>query len=126
MMTRRAIAVGIGVVVFILIVLGIRSCLDARSNRALEDYASNVTQLTDETNALGETTFDTIDDPGDLSITDFTDEIETALAAGLVEAERLRAAGLIVSAAMHLQGVSHMLATPMIVQEKPERRLARA
>ncbi|MFM9150288.1 MAG: hypothetical protein ACKORA_07465, partial [Solirubrobacterales bacterium] len=77
LLIRRAIAVGIGVVVFILIVLGIRSCLDARSNRALEDYASNVTQLTDETNALGETTFETIDDPGDLSITDFTDEIET-------------------------------------------------
>ncbi|PZR89979.1 MAG: hypothetical protein DI537_19980 [Stutzerimonas stutzeri] len=55
-----------------------------------------------------------------------TDEVETALAAGLAEAERLRAAGLIVSAAMHLQGVSRMLATPMIVQEKPERRLARA
>ncbi|CAN7664144.1 UPF0280 family protein [Bosea sp. LjRoot237] len=53
-------------------------------------------------------------------------EIETALAAGLVEAERLRAAGLIVSAAMHLQGESRALATPMIVQEDPERRLARA
>lgn len=55
-----------------------------------------------------------------------TDEIETALAAGLAEAESLRAAGLIVSAAMHLQGVSRTLASPMIVQEKPERRLARA
>lgn len=55
-----------------------------------------------------------------------TGEIETALAAGLAEAERLRAAGLIVSAAMHLQGVSRTLATPMIVQEDPERRLARA
>lgn len=54
------------------------------------------------------------------------DEIETALAAGLAEAERLRAAGLIVSAAIHLQGVSRALASPMIVQEKPERRLARA
>lgn len=54
------------------------------------------------------------------------DEIETALAAGLVEAERLHKAGLIVSAAMHLQGVSRALATPMIVQEDPERRLARA
>ncbi|WID94606.1 UPF0280 family protein [Bosea vestrisii] len=54
------------------------------------------------------------------------DEIETALAAGLAEAERLRAAGLIVSAAMHLQGVSRTLATPMIVQEQAERRLARA
>ena len=54
------------------------------------------------------------------------DEIETALAAGLAEAERLHQAGLIVSAAMHLQGVSHTLPTPMIVQEDPERRLARA
>lgn len=54
------------------------------------------------------------------------DEIETALAAGLAEAESLRTAGLIVSAAMHLQGVSRTLASPMIVQEKPERRLARA
>lgn len=54
------------------------------------------------------------------------DEIETALAAGLAAAERLRAAGLIVSAAMHLQGVSRTLASPMIVQEMPERRLARA
>lgn len=54
------------------------------------------------------------------------DEIETALATGLAAAERLRHAGLIVSAAMHLQGVSRTLATPMIVQEKPERRLARA
>ncbi|WP_186417182.1 UPF0280 family protein [Bosea sp. CS1GBMeth4] len=54
------------------------------------------------------------------------DEIETALAAGLAEAERLREAGLIVSAAMHLQGVSRALESPMIFQEKPERRLARA
>jgi ApbE superfamily uncharacterized protein (UPF0280 family) len=61
-------------------------------------------------------------DVGPLAI----DEIETALGAGLAEAEHLRAAGLIVSAAMHLQGVSRTLASPMIVQEKPERRLARA
>ncbi|AZO79587.1 MULTISPECIES: UPF0280 family protein [unclassified Bosea (in: a-proteobacteria)] len=54
------------------------------------------------------------------------DEIETALDAGLAEAERLREAGLIVSAAMHLKGVSRTLATSMIVQEDPERRLARA
>lgn len=54
------------------------------------------------------------------------EEIETALSAGIAEAERLRAAGLIVCAAMHLQGVSRTLATPMIVQEDPERRLARA
>jgi ApbE superfamily uncharacterized protein (UPF0280 family) len=53
-------------------------------------------------------------------------EIETALAGGIAEAQRLRAAGLIVAAAMHLQGVSKILATPMILQEQAERRLARA
>lgn len=53
-------------------------------------------------------------------------EIETALAGGLAEAKRLREAGLIVAAAMHLQGVSKTLATPMILQEQAERRLARA
>ncbi len=44
-------------------------------------------------------------------------EIETALAGGLAAAQRLRGAGLIVAAAMHLQGVSRTLATPMILQE---------
>ena len=53
-------------------------------------------------------------------------EIETALAAGLAEAQRLHGAGLIVAAAMHLQGVSRALATPMIPKEQAERRLARA
>jgi hypothetical protein len=96
LLIRRAIAVGIGIVVFILIVLGIRSCIDARGNRALEDYASNVTQLTDETNTLGKTTFETIEDPGSLSITDFTDEIETdrnQMDAFLTRVERLDVPG---------------------------------
>lgn len=96
LLIRRAIAVGVGVLVFILIVLGIRSCLDARSNRALEDYASNVTQIVDETNALGETTFETIEDPGDLSITDFTGEMETdrnAMDGFLSRVERLDVPG---------------------------------
>ncbi|WP_332682031.1 UPF0280 family protein [Bosea sp. (in: a-proteobacteria)] len=53
-------------------------------------------------------------------------EIETALAAGLRRAQALQGAGLIVAAAMHLQGVSRTLATPMIVQEEPKRRPARA
>lgn len=70
-------------------------------------------------------------DLGDILVTRSVDrlaqaETETALAAGLAEAERLRASGLIVAAAMHLQGVSRTLATPMIAYEEPERRRARA
>ena len=96
MMTRRAIAAGIALVVFILIVLGIRGCIDARSDRALEDYASNVTQITDETNTLGNTTFETFEDPADLSITDFTEKIETdrnQMDAFLTRVERLDVPG---------------------------------
>jgi uncharacterized protein len=52
-------------------------------------------------------------------------EIETAIAAGLQEATRLRGAGLIVSAAIHLQGVSRMLTAPSIAHQS-QRRFARA
>lgn len=36
--TRQAVAIGIGVVLIILVVLGINSCLDSRRERALKDY----------------------------------------------------------------------------------------
>jgi uncharacterized protein len=44
-------------------------------------------------------------------------EIETALAAGLQEATRLRDAGLIVSAAIHLQGESRVLTASSIAHQ---------
>ena len=77
LMIRRAVALVIGVLVLLLIVLGVRSCLDARKNRSLESYAGNVTQLADETNALGKSMFEMMADPGELSVTEFTGEIET-------------------------------------------------
>jgi hypothetical protein len=77
LLIRRGIALGVGLVLLLLIALGIKGCLDARKNRSLESYASNVTQLTDETNALGQSMFEMLDDPGDLSVTEFTDQVET-------------------------------------------------
>ena len=77
LLIRRAVALGGGIVLILLLALGVRSCLDARSDRALESYAGNVTQLTDETNALGQSMFELLDDPGELSVTEFTGEIET-------------------------------------------------
>ena len=46
---RRALALGAGLVVLILIVLGVKGCLDARAHRALSDYARSVTQIVEET-----------------------------------------------------------------------------
>jgi hypothetical protein len=46
---RRALALGAGLLVLILLVLGVRGCLNARKERALSDYAQNVTQIVEET-----------------------------------------------------------------------------
>lgn len=77
LMIRRGIALGAGLLVLVLLVLGVRGCLDARQNRALEDYASNVTQIVDETNTLGKSFFGLLEDPGELSVTEFTSEVES-------------------------------------------------
>ncbi len=77
LMIRRGIALGAGLLVLFLLVLGARGCLDARKNRSLEDYSSNVTQIVDETNTLSESFYGLLDDPGDLSVTEFTSEVES-------------------------------------------------
>src|SRR6476659_6542991 len=48
-MLRRGLALGGGLVVVVLIVLGVKGCLDARAERELSDYARNVTQIVQET-----------------------------------------------------------------------------
>ncbi len=77
LLVRRGLALGAGLLVLVLLVLGARGCLDARKNRSLEDYSSNVTQIVDETNTLSESFFGLLDDPGELSVTEFTSEIES-------------------------------------------------
>jgi hypothetical protein len=77
LLVRRAIALGVGLLVLVLLVVGARGCLDARKNRSLEDYASNVTQIVDETDTLSKSFFGLLDDPGEVSVTEFTSEIES-------------------------------------------------
>ena len=64
-----------GLLVLILIVLGIRGCLNARKHRALSDYASNVTQIVEETEQTSEQFFGKLSDPGSLSVTEFVGEV---------------------------------------------------
>lgn len=75
-MLRRGLALGGGLVVLILIVLGVKGCLDARAHRELSDYARNVTQIVDETEQTSKAFFGRLEDPGDLSVTDFVNEIK--------------------------------------------------
>jgi hypothetical protein len=72
---RRALALGAGLLLLILVVLGVRGCLDARKDRALKDYAGDVTQIVDETEQTSESFFAKLSDPGDLSVTEFVAEV---------------------------------------------------
>jgi hypothetical protein len=72
---RRALALGAGLLVLILIVLGVRGCLNARKHRELSDYARNVTQIVDETQQTSKSFFGKLSDPGSLSVTEFVAEV---------------------------------------------------
>jgi CARDB protein len=72
---RRGLALGGGLIVLILLVLGVKGCLDARANRALSDYARNVTQIVDETEQTSKAFFGKLADPGSLSVTEFVAEV---------------------------------------------------
>ena len=74
-MLRRGLALGGGLIVLILIVLGVKGCLDARANRELSDYARNVTQIVDETDQTSKAFFGKLADPGSLSVTEFVAEV---------------------------------------------------
>lgn len=74
-MLRRALALGGGLVLLILIVLGVKGCLDARANRELSDYARNVTQIVEETQQTSKAFFERLEDPGNASVTDFVDQV---------------------------------------------------
>lgn len=75
MLRRRALALGGGLIVLILIVLGVKGCLDARANRELSDYAGNVTQIVEETDQTSKAFFGKLADPGSLSVTEFVAEV---------------------------------------------------
>jgi hypothetical protein len=72
---RRALALGGGLIVLILLVLAVRGCLDARKSRALSDYAADVTQIAEETERTSKRFFGKLSDPGELSVTDFVDQV---------------------------------------------------
>jgi CARDB protein len=88
-MLRRLLALGAALVVLILIVLGVKGCLDARARGALSDYARNVEQIVNETNQTSKDFFSKLEDPGNLSVTEFTSEINADRSAMVNYASRV-------------------------------------
>jgi hypothetical protein len=74
-MLRRLLALGAALVVLILVVLGVKGCLDARARSALSSYARNVEQIVNETNQTSKGFFGLLEDPGNLSVTEFTGKV---------------------------------------------------
>jgi CARDB len=72
---RRGLALGGGLLLLILIVLGVKGCLDARAHRALSDYARNVSQIVTETEQTSKSFFGKLSNPGSLSVTEFVTEV---------------------------------------------------
>jgi hypothetical protein len=88
-MLRRLLALGGALVVLILLVLGVKGCLDARARGALSDYARNVEQIVNETNQTSKDFFSKLEDPGNLSVTEFTSEINADRSAMVNYASRV-------------------------------------
>jgi hypothetical protein len=62
-LVRRLIAVGAGVGFLILLVVGVRGCLEARSDRGLRNYAQDVSTIMAESEQRGSEFFDSFEDP---------------------------------------------------------------
>ena len=75
-MLRRLLALGGALVILILIVLGVKGCLDARARGALSDYSRDVKQILIETGQTSKDFFGKLEEPGGLSVTEFTGQVD--------------------------------------------------
>lgn len=115
-MLRRGLALGAGLLVLILLVLGVRGCLNARKERALSDYAGNVTQIVEETDQTSKSFFGKLEDPGELSVTDFVAEVNadrSAMDSYLARVDALDAPGDMSEAQRTLELVYELRASAM-------------
>jgi hypothetical protein len=84
-MLRRLGAVAVGILILILLVLGVRGCLNARKERAFENYARDLSTVVQEEQQVSEDFFGRFSDPGNLEELEF----ETAIRADRSHADQL-------------------------------------
>ncbi len=66
-LVRRLIGVGVGLAFLILVVIGIRGCLQARSDRALRNYDSSVATIMQQSEQSGKDFFELLSSPSSSS-----------------------------------------------------------
>lgn len=82
---RRATGIVVGFALVILAALLVRGCLEARQQRAFEDYVQEASSLVAESTQESEAFFDLLENPGDLTAVD----VQNTLNGLSVDAERL-------------------------------------
>jgi len=74
---RRLIGVGVGVAFLILLVLGVRGCLEARSDRGLRNYSEDIGTIMQESEQRGDEFFELLDNPGSASEQQFEQQVSS-------------------------------------------------
>jgi hypothetical protein len=74
---RRLIAVGVGFGFLILLVLGVRGCLEARSDRGLRNYSEDISTIMQESEQRGDEFFELLDNPGSSSEQQFEQQVSS-------------------------------------------------
>jgi hypothetical protein len=92
-MLRRVIALGVAVLILILILLGIRGCLNARKERGFENYVSDLNAIARESNQLSSEFFSRLREPPK-SLDELGIEAEIATDRGAAEGLLQRVEGL--------------------------------
>lgn len=72
---RRAVAIGALLIAFLLVVLGIRGCLESRKDRAVKNYVANNSELVKESASIGEDFFALLRKPGKATPLDLKKQI---------------------------------------------------
>lgn len=65
LLARRTIAIGAGLIVLILLILGFRGCLAARNETAIKDYVASSAELVDQSKREGNQLFELLGTPRD-------------------------------------------------------------
>jgi hypothetical protein len=99
MLVRRAVAAGVGLLVLVLLVVGVKGCLDSRKEQAMKDFNRDVAGVVQEANQNTATFFDTLtaggSSPSDLQTQvnqiRVRSEAQTRKAAGLSAPDEMRA-----------------------------------
>lgn len=115
-MLRRLLALGAALVILILVVLGVKGCLDARARGALSDYARNVQEIVQETSQTSKSFFGKLEEPGELSVSEFSQQVESdrsAIDNLLIRVEGLGAPGEMGGAQKSLEIVYELRAAAM-------------